>query len=165
MSRSVNRCCFRRWRWGSATSTPAPGCPAATAVSVVAAAAVAAVAAADGCSAHAPPATTGTAAAADAASAGPILVKGAGVASVERIRLVTVQHKVRIYEEYHSVSPLVGIGTLPTPLSPASVPLPPEPGGGEHTRLPVRGWGSPNSDDWRKSLALCLLCGCAMQCW
>jgi hypothetical protein len=22
----------------------------------------------------------------------------------------------------------------------------------------VRGWGSPNSDDWRKSLALCLLC-------
>jgi hypothetical protein len=27
-----------------------------------------------------------------------------------------------------------------------------------HTRLRVRGWGSPNSDDWRKSLALCLLC-------
>ncbi len=31
---------------------------------------------------------------------------------------------------YHSVCHLVGIGTLPTPLSPASVPLPPEPGGG-----------------------------------
>ncbi len=30
--------------------------------------------------------------------------------------------------------------------------------GGGHTRLPLRGWGSPNSDDWRKSLALCLLC-------
>jgi hypothetical protein len=45
------------------------------------------------------------------------------------------------------------------PLSPASVPLPPEPkGGGGHTRLRVGGWGSPNSDDWRKSLALCLLC-------
>ncbi len=29
---------------------------------------------------------------------------------------------------------------------------------GGHTRLRVRGWGSPNSDDWRKSLALCLLC-------
>jgi hypothetical protein len=28
-----------------------------------------------------------------------------------------------------------------------------------HTRLRVRGWGSPNSDDWRKSFALCLLCG------
>jgi hypothetical protein len=52
---------------------------------------------------------------------------------------------------------LVVIGTLPTPLSPASVPLPPETGGGQ-TRLQVRGWGSPNSDDWRKSLALCLLC-------
>jgi hypothetical protein len=30
---------------------------------------------------------------------------------------------------------------------------------GGHTRLRVRGWGSTNSDDWRKSLALCLLCG------
>ncbi len=39
-------------------------------------------------------------------------------------------HKVRIDKECHSVCPLVGIGTLPTPLSPASVPLPPEPGGG-----------------------------------
>ncbi len=62
-----------------------------------------------------------------------------------------------MYKEYHSVCPLVGIGTLPTPLSPASVPLPPRKGG--HTRLRVRGWESPNSDDWRKSLALCLLCG------
>jgi hypothetical protein len=32
------------------------------------------------------------------------------------------QHKVRIYKEYHSVCPLGGIGTIPTPLSPASVP-------------------------------------------
>ncbi len=39
-------------------------------------------------------------------------------------------HKVLTYKEYHSVCPLVGIGTLPTPLSPASVPLPPEPKGG-----------------------------------
>jgi hypothetical protein len=31
-------------------------------------------------------------------------------------------------------------------------------GGGGHTRLRVRGWGSPNSDVRRKSLALCLLC-------
>ncbi len=37
--------------------------------------------------------------------------------------------KVRIYKEYHSVCPLVGIGTLPTPLSPASVPHPPRTGG------------------------------------
>jgi hypothetical protein len=66
-------------------------------------------------------------------------------------------HKVRIYKDYHSVCSLVGIGTLPTPLSPASVPLPPEPGewGGGHPSLRVRGWESPKSDDWRKSLALC----------
>ncbi len=44
-----------------------------------------------------------------------------------------LKHKVRIYKEYQSVCPLVGIGTLPTPLSPASVPLPPEPGGGAHS--------------------------------
>ncbi len=31
-------------------------------------------------------------------------------------------------------------------------------GGGGHTCPRVRGWGSPNSDDLRKSLALCLLC-------
>jgi hypothetical protein len=31
-------------------------------------------------------------------------------------------------------------------------------GGREHTRLRVKGWGSTNSDDWRKSLILCLLC-------
>ncbi len=38
-----------------------------------------------------------------------------------------------------------------------------------HTRLRVRGWGveSPNSNDWRESLVLCLLCGqyhCLCQC-
>jgi hypothetical protein len=39
---------------------------------------------------------------------------------------------------------------------------PPRTGGGwggrGHTSQRVRGWGSPNSDDWRKSSALCLLC-------
>ncbi len=49
---------------------------------------------------------------------------------------------------------------LSHPLSRQRVFLPPpEPKGGGHTRVRVRGWGSPNSDDWRKSLALCLLCG------
>ncbi len=69
-------------------------------------------------------------------------------------------HKVHIFIEYHSVCPLVGIGNLPPPFSPASVPLPGTNGGGGgvHTRLRVRGWGSPNSYDGRKSLALCLLC-------
>ncbi len=37
--------------------------------------------------------------------------------------------------------PFVGIGTLPIPFSPASVPLPPETGGRGHTSLRVGGWG------------------------
>ena len=54
----------------------------------------------------------------------------------------------------------------PTPsLTPLSHPLSrqrvcPSPRGGGHTRLRVRGCGSPNSDDGRKSLALCTLCDC-----
>ncbi len=47
-------------------------------------------------------------------------------------------HKVHIYIEYQK-------------------------GGGGYTLARVRGWGSPNSDDWRKGLALCLLCDMA-QC-
>ncbi len=71
----------------------------------------------------------------------------------------TVHHKVLIYTyiEHHSVCPLVGIGTPPTPLSQA-MPSLPDQMDVEHTRPRLRGWGSPNSDDWRKSLALCLLC-------
>ncbi len=59
------------------------------------------------------------------------------------------------YPEYHSVCPLVWIGT-PHPLPPVSVYPPLNQRSGEHTRLRVRGWGSLNSDYWRKSLALCL---------
>ncbi len=53
----------------------------------------------------------------------------------------------------------LGLSSVLTPQSPASVPLPPEPGGGgRDTRLRARGWGSHNSDDLRKSWALFLLC-------
>ncbi len=45
-----------------------------------------------------------------------------------------------------------------SPASECAPPLPDQRVGGR-TRLRLRGWGSPNSDDWRKSLALCLLCG------
>ncbi len=45
-----------------------------------------------------------------------------------------------------------------TPSSVSDCAPPPGSKGGGHTRLRVRGWGSPNSDDWRKSSALCLLC-------
>ncbi len=48
---------------------------------------------------------------------------------------------------------------LPQPLfRPRVCPSPRTGGRGGHTRLRVRGWGSPNSDDLRKSLALCLHC-------
>ncbi len=46
----------------------------------------------------------------------------------------------------------------PPPLSCKRVCPLPQPKGGGHVRLQVRGWGSPDSDDWRKSLALCLPC-------
>jgi hypothetical protein len=46
----------------------------------------------------------------------------------------------------------------PNPSLASEFAPPPRTGVG-HTRLRVRGWGSPNSDDLRKSLALCLLCG------
>jgi hypothetical protein len=39
----------------------------------------------------------------------------------------------------------------PTPSPASEFALPPgSKGGGVHTRLLVRGWGSPNSDDWRE---------------
>jgi hypothetical protein len=50
---------------------------------------------------------------------------------------------------------------LSQPLSPWRV-CPPARRGGGHTRLRVMGWGSPNSDDWRKSLSLCLLCALSL---
>ncbi len=60
---------------------------------------------------------------------------------------VCVYHIVHIVQivyinlQYRSVCPLVRIGTPPHPLSQteASVPPPPEPKGGGHTRLLVRG--------------------------
>ncbi len=53
--------------------------------------------------------------------------------SVRRALSLHALLTVCIYKEYHSERPLVGIGTFPTPLSPASVSLPPEPGGGAHS--------------------------------
>jgi hypothetical protein len=73
------------------------------------------------------------------------------ISSATRLDLIRTRLdliRIHIYNEYHSACLLVGIGTLPTP---ASVPLPPEPKGRGHTRLRVRGWGSPHSDIWRKA--------------
>jgi hypothetical protein len=55
------------------------------------------------------------------------LKRGGDFVSLPRKMGMGLPHKVHIYIyiEYHSVCPLVGIGTLPPPLSPANVPLPP----------------------------------------
>ncbi len=52
----------------------------------------------------------------------------------------------------------------PVPSPSSGCAPPPEPKGGGHTRLRVREVRGPNSDDWRKSLALLLLCNFTY-CW
>ncbi len=47
----------------------------------------------------------------------------------------------------------------PTPLAASECTLPPGPKGGEAHSPAAKGVGNPNSNDWRKSLALCLLWG------
>jgi hypothetical protein len=74
---------------------------------------------------------------------------GSMVTKVKIMRLgsefLTKYGTCRSRVRYHSVCPLVGIGT-PT-LSPGSECAPPcTTGGGTHA-CGVRGWGSPNSDD------------------
>jgi hypothetical protein len=63
--------------------------------------------------------------------------------------------KVHIYKEYSSVCPLVGIGTLPTPLSPVSVPLTLETkGGGGDAHLPAgKGLGESHIRRLEKKLS------------
>jgi hypothetical protein len=58
--------------------------------------------------------------------------------------------------EYHSVCPLVGIGTLPPTLSPESVP--PGTKGGGSLSPAGEGLGESQFRRMEKSLALCLLC-------
>ncbi len=60
-------------------------------------------------------------------------------------------HEVRINKEYTIVYiPSSELG-LSQPLSRHRVCPSAQNRGGGHTRQGVRGWGSPNSDDWRKS--------------
>ncbi len=69
-----------------------------------------------------------------------------------------LKHKVLIYSyiEHYSVSPRRNWDSPnPSPARECALP-PPGPQGGGRTRLRLGGRGSPNSDDWRKSLALCL---------
>jgi hypothetical protein len=64
------------------------------------------------------------------------------------------------YIEHHSVCPLSELGP-PNPSPPSECGPPRTKGwGGGHNRLRLRGWRSPNSDDWRNCITLCLLCEC-----
>ncbi len=56
------------------------------------------------------------------------------------------------------LSPVVGIGTLPTPYPQASVPPPPWFRGEGHTRWRERGWESPNSDEGTYTVVLYIIC-------
>jgi hypothetical protein len=64
----------------------------------------------------------------------------------------TPPHKVHTYKEYHSVCPLDGIGTLPPPLSPVNVPLPPEPKGVGDTLRAGEGLGESQFQRLEKKL-------------
>jgi hypothetical protein len=68
---------------------------------------------------------------------------------LELVDSMTYPHKV------HSTTVSVPLSELGPPL-PQACPSAGTKGVG-HTRPRVRGWGSPNSDDWRKGLALCTL--------
>jgi hypothetical protein len=64
-----------------------------------------------------------------------------------------------LFLEYQSICPFVRIGS-PRPLSRQRVCPPPQNqrvGGGQHS-LAGEGAGGADSDDWRESLALCILC-------
>jgi hypothetical protein len=79
----------------------------------------------------------------------------------------TLSQKVLIYvyREPHCMSPRRNWDSFnPSPASECA--LPPRPKGGGHTRLRLRGWGDPiPKTDWRKSLALCLLCALSPFPW
>ncbi len=69
------------------------------------------------------------------------------------------RHKVLINEEYYKCMSSHWNWDAPTPfLAWECASTPKTKGVGWHTCLRVRGCGSPNSDDWRESLAFCLLC-------
>ena len=53
-----------------------------------------------------------------------------------------------------SVSPVVGIGTPPTPLAGGECAPPPCGPGGGHTCLRLKGWGSPNSNEGTYTVVL-----------
>jgi hypothetical protein len=70
----------------------------------------------------------------------------------------TYEHKVNTPRVPQYLYPRLNWDPHPLSLRRVFNVSPPKLKEGKHTRLRARGWGSPNSDDWRKSLALCLFC-------
>jgi hypothetical protein len=80
--------------------------------------------------------------------------------------LIAAKHRFITVSTTVYVCPLIGIGTFPPPLSPASVPFSPEPkgGGGRGANSPSgEGLGESQFRRLEKSLALCLLCANSQQ--
>jgi hypothetical protein len=76
------------------------------------------------------------------------------------VHIVYRQHEVHIPRVPQCLSPCPNWDPHTPPPASECVPPPGTKRGGRHTRLRVRGcMGGLNSDDWRKSIALCLLCG------
>jgi hypothetical protein len=73
------------------------------------------------------------------------------VFSIQLCELLPLYHRVgRVL----SVSPVVGIGTPPTPLAAGECAPPPFGTGGGHTPLRLKGWGSPNSHEGTYTVVL-----------
>ncbi len=64
---------------------------------------------------------------------------------------------IRVYIEYQTVCPIVGIGSLSLVSECASIWTQRE--GKQHSLVSEEVEGGPNLDDWKESLALCLFCG------
>jgi hypothetical protein len=75
---------------------------------------------------------------------------------VQMYRYYIAHSTYTVYLEIHSFCPIVRIGTS-QPLSRKRVCPPPGTKSGDTLSCGWRCGGGPNKDDWRKSLALCLL--------
>jgi hypothetical protein len=80
-------------------------------------------------------------------------LRSLAVNNVQHARVSLIHKSTYIYLEHHSVCPSSD-SPNPSPASECTLPPPDERvGGGGHTRRRLRGWGSLNSDNWRKKLS------------
>jgi hypothetical protein len=92
-----------------------------------------------------------------------VLPRGLGESNQAGIQyykdLIRYRTGIILYLEYQSVCPFVRIGPpSPSPESECVLPPPKPKGGGGRHSLGGEGENVANSDDWRESLVLCILC-------